>query len=251
MKLNKITFQIPQGLFDTVYNLPLWQKILILIATWAVPLGIFWMLFLSPRLGELGTLSDKIPKLQREIAVLKAKEKKISALRGELAVMQGILQKAMKLLPEKKDIPSVLTEISSLGNAERLAFLSFHPKGEQMRTFYAAIPVEMEFSGPFHNTVTFFDKIGRMSRIVHLQNISMGNAQQGKHIWSQTANTQSGVSGGQEASGGAEGALETKGAVQSSLIIKTRCSAEIYRFLTPEEQKARKAQTKKKRKRRR
>ncbi len=239
MKLKKPTFKISPGLFDTVYNLPLWQKIAILVVTWAVPLGLFWLLFLSPRLGELGTLSGKIPRLQREIMVLRAKEKKISELKSELKAMQGILQKAMKLLPEKKDIPSVLTEISSLGNAERLAFISFHPGKEQVMTFYAAIPVDMEISGPFHNTVSFFDKVVRMGRIVHLKDISMGNAMEGKQIWSQTANSDKSAGAGAAASDSTgTGGDASTGVVKSSLVIKTICRAEIYRFLTPEEQQA-------------
>ncbi len=252
MKLKKISFKIPPGLFNTVYNLPVWQKLAILLATWAVPLVLFWLLFLSPRLGEMDTMSSRLPKLRAEIITLEAKAKQIPKLNQELEIMQAILQKAMKLLPEKKDIPSVLTEISSIGNAERLEFLSFKPQPEQMRTFYAAIPVVMEFKGPFHNVVGFFDRVSRMGRIVHLKEISMGNAKESRQVWSQTGNNPGNDISSQSAP--TESEMQTgknNNPVMRRFVIKTVCKVETYRFLTPEEQEARKKDKKNKKKRRR
>ena len=247
MKLNNISLRIPPGLFNTVYNLPLWQKLAILVASWTVPLVLFWLLFLSPRLGEIDLLSSRLPRLRADIKVLEAKAEQIPALNKELELMQGILLKAMKLLPEKKDIPTVLTEISSIANAQRLEILSFKPQPEQVRSFYAAIPVEMEFQGPFHNVVSFFDKVGRMGRIVHIKEISMGNARESKQVWSQKEGPAGQPPDAKGAEGDVpEGAGEGKD-VSRTFVIKTQCRVETYRFLTPEEQEARKKTSKKRR----
>ena len=80
MNLPKPTWKIPSGLFQTVYGLPAWQKIAIWLASMAIPIALFWFLFLSPRMDEMNSLSGKIPQLQREVRELEAKEAQIPQL---------------------------------------------------------------------------------------------------------------------------------------------------------------------------
>jgi type IV pilus assembly protein PilO len=51
---------------------------------------------------------------------------------------------------------------------------------EKRRDFYAEIPVSMRVQGQFHNTVLFFDRVARLSRVVNLKDISMKPAKGGK-----------------------------------------------------------------------
>jgi len=251
VKFNKSSWKIPPGLFQTVYSLPIWQKAGIWLIAIVIPIALFWFFFLSIRLGEMETMSEKIPKLRQEVVKLEVKSKQIPQLEEELTIMKGVLQKALKLLPEKEDIPTFLPEISSLGNEARLDFLSFKPLKEQPKAFYAAIPINIEFNGPFHNTVDFFDNISRMARIVHIKSVSMGKAKQTTKVWSQkgsaTSNQKTEATG--EAApikGSGEGLTEGQEVKRgSSWIISARCEAVTYRFLSPEEQQAKK---KKKRK---
>jgi len=250
VKLSKPTFKIPPQLFDAVYNLPAWQKMLILLASWAVPLVLFWFFFLAGSLGEMKTISSKIPQLKQEIRNLEAKKKRLPQLENDLKEMEKILQQALKLLPEKEDIPSVLTEISSLGNESGLEMKSFTPGGEQVQGFYAAIPVSLTFSGSFHNTLVFFDKVGKMARIVHIKEVNMGQAKESHNIWSQKGAGASGA--GKEAvtpSAGSKTSASGGEMVErgSNWVINTNCRAVTYRFLTPEEQKARNSKKTKKR----
>ncbi len=246
---DKLQLKIPSTLFDSVYAMPMWQKALIFLASWILPIVLFWYLFLSVRIGEIDSTSQKIPKLRKEIAVLEQKSKQIPKLEKELKEMGGILKEAMKLLPEKEDIPSVLTEISSIGNEARLEFQAFKPGPERKKDFYAEIPVSLDLKGPFHNTVVFFDRVSRMARIVHIEDVSMGNAKESSQIWSQAVNkkeTKSAAPASTETKGTGNGS--DKGIVQrgSNWVIHTRCTAVTYRFLTPEEQKQKKGKKKKK-----
>ncbi|MEA3385616.1 MAG: type 4a pilus biogenesis protein PilO [Thermodesulfobacteriota bacterium] len=217
-----------------------------------IPMALFWFFFLSDRLDAMKVMSEKIPELKQELVTLEAKSKQIPQLEKELNIMMGILQKALKLLPEKEDIPTFLPEISSLGNEARLDFLSFKPQKEQPKAFYAAIPINMEFNGPFHNTVDFFDNISRMARIVHIKAVSMGKAKKTKKVWSQkgsaTGNQKTEVSSeAASIKGGEEGPAQGQEVKRDSTwIIHTRCEAVTYRFLSPEEQQAKKKKKKKK-----
>ena len=251
MKFNKPSWKIPPGLFQAVYSLPVWQKAGIWLLVVVIPIALFWFFFLSVRLEEIKTMSGKIPKLRQELVKLEAKSKQIPQLEEELNIMKGILQKALKLLPEKEDIPTFLPEISSLGNEAGLDFLSFKPQKEQPKAFYAAIPINMEFNGPFHNTVDFFDNVSRMARIVHIKSVSMGKAKKTTKVWSQkgpATSDQKTEATGEAApiKGTGEGLIEGQEVKRSdSWIINTRCEAVTYRFLSLEEQQAKKKKKKK------
>jgi len=254
VKFNKPSWKIPPGLFQAVYSLPIWQKAGIWLLVLVIPMALFWFFFLSVRLEEMKTMSEKIPNLRQELVKLEAKSKQIPQLEEELNIMKGILQKALKLLPEKEDIPTFLPEISSLGNEARLDFLSFKPQKEQPKAFYAAIPINMEFNGPFHNTVDFFDNISRMARIVHIKTVSMGKAKKTTKVWSQkgSASENKKIEPTDEAApiieGAGEGPTEGQEVKRGSVwTINTRCEAVTYRFLSPEEQQAKKKTKKKKR----
>jgi type IV pilus assembly protein PilO len=115
-------------------------------------------------------------------------------------------RKVMKALPEKKEIPSLLTSISQSGQDTGVEFALFEPKAEVAKEFYAEIPVEMEMSGGFHSTVMFFDKVTSLNRIVNIRNISMTIAQ------------------------------PTKDDEKAKL--KTKCQAVTYKFIEPGEAQA-------------
>lgn len=247
MELKGITWKIPSGLFQTVYDLPAWQKAGIWLLSLAIPIGLFWFFYLSAHLEEMGRMSKKIPEIRQELVKLETKSKQLSLMEKELKAMERILQEALKLLPGKEDIPSVLTGISSLGNEARLDFLSFRPQKEQLKTFYAAIPVKIEFNGPFHNTVAFLDNIGRMTRIVHIKELSMGNARQSTGVWSQSKTTSKNLNSETTSKAGSTKTSGQEVQNSSDWTITTHCQAVTYRFLSPQEQQAQKKHKKRRR----
>ena len=80
-----------------------------------------------------------------------------------------------KKLPEKKEIPALLSSVSQSGRDAGLEFLLFQPESEINQDFYAEIPVSMRVAGSYHNVALFFDKVARLSRIVNIDDIKMAS----------------------------------------------------------------------------
>lgn len=93
-------------------------------------------------------------------------EKKVDRLNEELA-------KAIKELPNEREIPELLRRVSSIGKKIGLEFLLFQPMPEVRREFYADVPVKLKVEGSFHEVATFFDRIGKLNRIVNIRDIEM------------------------------------------------------------------------------
>jgi type IV pilus assembly protein PilO len=93
-------------------------------------------------------------------------EAKLESIKRELEIKKA-------QLPDKKEIPQLLTTISSLGKESGLNFLLFRPKPEIPKEFFAEIPVEVEVEGGYHEVASFFSKVGNLNRIVNITNVSM------------------------------------------------------------------------------
>jgi type IV pilus assembly protein PilO len=116
----------------------------------------------------------------RELRIVAANMKRFQA---EAAKLREELQMAITQLPTSKEIPTLLSNVSELGKESGLEFLLFRPAAEVSREFYAEIPVEIRVKGTYHNVALFFDRVGRLPRIVNISEVSMENAKEAFGRW--------------------------------------------------------------------
>jgi type IV pilus assembly protein PilO len=86
----------------------------------------------------------------------------------------------LKQLPNKAEVESLLVEINQAGMGRGLQFDLFKPGAEQIKDFYAELPITVRLTGTYHDFGAFAGDIGKLSRIVTLNNISINTNQQSK-----------------------------------------------------------------------
>ena len=96
----------------------------------------------------------------------------------EVESLDRELKVAMSILPDKKEIPALLKRISEEAEKFGLEVNFFQPKGEMRKGFYAEVPVDIKLTGTFHEVLSFFDSINKLSRIVNVSNIKMESKKQ-------------------------------------------------------------------------
>ena len=111
--------------------------------------------------------------LEARLATAKAKANRLKYYQDKLKDAELEFKIVMKKLPEKKEIPALLSSVSQSGRDAGLEFLLFQPEPEQNKDFYAEIPVSIKVTGNYHTVALFFDKVARLSRIVNIDNIKM------------------------------------------------------------------------------
>ena len=111
--------------------------------------------------------------LQVKLAKAKAAAKEIHKYEKQFKEAQANFRLALRILPNKKEIPSLLESISKSGTRSGLEFLLFKPEKEISRGFYAEIPVKIQVRGGYHNLAMFFDQVARLPRIVNISNIKI------------------------------------------------------------------------------
>ena len=165
---------MPTGaIFEKVEKLKMIHRILILVGTIVLLAGIFVALVYIPKSKEITRLNKEISGLEKKINQAKIKARTLKKFEAEQVEVEARFGKALKLLPNEREIPTLLRSITQLGSDANLEFRLFSPNKEKARDFYIEIPVSMEVSGTYHDVATFFDKVGRMKRIVNILDISM------------------------------------------------------------------------------
>ena len=198
--------------FDKVESLSKLQRLLISSGFFLLIAGIFIYFFFWPKLEKIRSLNTQLKDTEKKLATAKRNAADLKKFQAKMKEAQAQFQMAMKKLPEKEEIPSLLASISDSGQQVGLEFLLFQPKKEKKKEFYAEIPVSMNIKGDYHNLALFFDQVARLSRIVNIRDIQM-----------------------------------TRAGGSNSMELNTKCKAVTYKFIeTPLKKKSKK---KKKRKR--
>ncbi len=162
-----------RALISRIEKLKMPYRLLIYFGTLVVLAGLFtWLVFL-PMKNNIQKTRKQIVQLDRKLTQARIRAKNLKKFEAELREVDTEFQQALKLLPNKKEIPTLLRTITKLGADSNLTFVLFSPKKERAREFYVEIPVEMEVRGKYHDVAMFFYRIGKMDRIVKILDFSM------------------------------------------------------------------------------
>jgi len=159
--------------FEQVEKIKMPVRIGIFCVTILLLIGTFVYFLYLPKVEEINKTEEEIARLEQKLNQARVRAKKLEALEEEHTLVDAQFMEALKLLPDSKEIPSLLTTLSRLGADASLDIRHVRLQKDRPRDFYMEIPVSLEVSGPYHSVAVFFDKVGRMERIVNILNVSM------------------------------------------------------------------------------
>ncbi|NTV46135.1 MAG: type 4a pilus biogenesis protein PilO [Chlorobiales bacterium] len=160
---------------EKILKLPTKQKLLILVVVSIIEAAaLVWFLYL-PKHQELVGLRTELTKLQGEITEKTRIANNLPKLQVEYDQLNQELARALTELPNSKEIPSLLTSITSLGKNAGLDFLTFRPKPEVPKDFYADVPVDIIVSGSYFSVANFFAAVANLPRIVNITNVTFSD----------------------------------------------------------------------------
>jgi type IV pilus assembly protein PilO len=154
------------------------QRVAILGGTVLLLVAVFASLLAMPQRQKIQQLRVELQATSEELASVKATVARLDAFKAEMAEIEVQFKKALSLLPDRKEIPGLLSSISQVGGQCGLDFVLFKPKNEVPKQFYAEIPVEVKILGGYHDVARFFDKVSKLPRIVNISEVTMEKPKQ-------------------------------------------------------------------------
>ncbi len=173
MKKLDISLQVIEPYIEKVETLSKAQRLLISLGTVVLIIGAFVYFSFLPKYEEINKLDKELKKLDKKLANMKKEAAQLSKYRKMMKDAEEDFRIVRRALPEKKEIPDLLTSISQSGHDAGLEFLLFEPKKEDMKDFYTEIPVSIIVSGNYHNLGLFLSKVAGLPRVVNIRNLSL------------------------------------------------------------------------------
>ncbi|MFQ5513083.1 MAG: type 4a pilus biogenesis protein PilO [Myxococcota bacterium] len=161
---------------EPMAKLPLWQRNAILAGVALVTILVFWFTLYSGVRTEIQQLEARLSNLHGDLSKSRSIASNLATFEAKQKELRAELDAALQRLPNEKELPLLLTDISSLGKKSGLEIRSFRPEDEIAHGFYAEVPIRIEFLGSYHEAAVFFDRLSRLSRIVNITEMTMGPA---------------------------------------------------------------------------
>ncbi len=167
---------------EQLARLPNGVRALILVGVAVVVLCIYGFTLYSGVSKKSKALEAQLAQIQSKIAESRAVASNLKSFEGKQQELKAELEIALQRLPNEKELPVLLTNMSSLGKKSGLEIRSFRPADEVNRGFYAEVPISIEFVGRYHAAGIFFDRLSRLSRIINISELTMSIADPKSHI---------------------------------------------------------------------
>ncbi len=152
-------------------NLEPSRKLVIVIVVPVLILLAYYVFIFGPRTTRTSELRTRISEMLEERDRKTLETARLADREQEVADLDRQLETAITRLPDQKEIPELLSSISSLGRDSGLDILVFRQKPEGYQEFYAEVPVDMQVRGTYHQVASFFDEVAKLDRIVNVSNI--------------------------------------------------------------------------------
>ena len=144
----------------------------------------------SDQLERIDAEAQNEQQLKKTFVEKKTQALDLPAYRKQLEDIEKQFGALLKQLPGKSEIDALLTDINQAGLGRGLQFDLFKPAAEEtVRDFYAELPISIRITGNYHDMGAFASDVGKLSRIVTLNDISVSAGKDNALVMDATAKT--------------------------------------------------------------
>ena len=171
---------------------PKTQKILIgciaLIAGGYVYFGTTFLPFNYPvRKAKIQQLSADYEKLAAEVEKARQVVGDLARLEAEYERLHDQWESAQELLPEEKEMPDLLRQVTTAGSRSGVDFALFEPEAPVAHELYTDHPITVTVRGNYHQVGSFMGRLSNLERIVNVTDLSMVQPNESKHAKKRTS----------------------------------------------------------------
>jgi type IV pilus assembly protein PilO len=152
-------------------KLPWYAQIGAFLVLGLVGCGAFYYFYEMPAHDEMKVRQGQLQGLQTEINIGQATARQLPQFQSDVADLQARLDSLRNVLPEEKDTADLLKRMQTAASQSNLEIKRYEPGATVAKTLHAELPVNLTLVGTYHNLAIFFDRVGKLPRIVNITNV--------------------------------------------------------------------------------
>jgi type IV pilus assembly protein PilO len=132
--------------------------------------GLYYTVYKSQR-DQNAANEIKLQSKLRENAELEAYRPKLADIERQLASLKQQLEIERRIVPDEKEVDNFMRMVAGEARKSGVEIRRYTARPYAAKEFYTEVPFEIEFDGPFYSMLGFFDRLGKVERIVNVSNL--------------------------------------------------------------------------------
>ena len=133
----------------------------------------FWPL--GPMNDEIKDLRAQVAAKRQENEMLKSYVPKLADLNKQIAQLQEQLAEEKKIVPDEKEADLFIKQLHDTAAAAGIEIRRYTAMPVANHDFYTEVPFQLDLDGSYFSTLNFFDRIGKVERIITIGNLQVSN----------------------------------------------------------------------------
>jgi len=154
--------------FGEMSGLKQWAAVV--LGAGLVTAGLYFTIFKTQR-DQNAAAQEKLEAKQKENAELEAYRPKLAEIERQLASLKQQLDIERRIVPDEKEVDGFMRMMDAEASKAGIEIRRYTSKPTAQKEFYTEVPFEMELDGPYYSMLNFFDRVGKLERIVNVSGL--------------------------------------------------------------------------------
>src|SRR5271169_7066900 len=137
--------------------------------------GLYYTVFKSQREANAAAQTKLQAKL-RENAELEAYRPKLADIERQLASLKQQLEIERRIVPDEKEVDNFMRMVGGEARKSGVEIRRYTARPYAAKEFYTEVPFEVELDGPYYSMLGFFDRLGKVERIVNVSSLMVATS---------------------------------------------------------------------------
>src|SRR5271154_5745868 len=156
------------GNFGELSGIKQWATLMLVAVLLSV--GLHYTVFKSKREANDQAQQSLQTKL-RENAELESYRPKLKDMERQVANLKQQLEIERRIVPDDKEVDNFMKALDAEALKTGIEIRRYTAQPVSSREFYTEVPFELELDGPYYSVLNFFDRVGKLERIVNMSNL--------------------------------------------------------------------------------
>src|ERR1700739_1130385 len=148
------------------------------IKQWAVVVGAvvlvtgaLYMVVYKSQHDANTTAQQNLDAKLRENRELEVYQPKLAEIERQLANLKLQLEIERKIVPDVKEVDNFMRMLDTEAVKSGVEIRRYTARPVSQKDFYSEVPFELELDGPYYSMLNFFDRVGKLERIVNVSGL--------------------------------------------------------------------------------
>lgn len=132
-----------------------------------------YFVFIADAVAGLDRVRAEEAALRSDFSEKAHKATNLAAYKAQLEQMDRQFGELLRQLPGRTEIENLIEEVARESLSSNLTQELFKPEPEQVKEFYAELPITMKLSGDYHEFAEFASRVSALPRIVTMHDVKI------------------------------------------------------------------------------